>query len=725
MACKAVATQRTVTPKEHTVFKQLEAWCIAVHHMIRMNPLRNINISAKLTLITVATAAAALLCVVVAFVIQDLRLVKRVKAEQVEAQLSILSGNLAHALQQNDLPTVAYLLKNGVSVHGIIAATVFDHEGRILSQYPMIAGRLAPLPSAEGFDFSTKEYIRPIGWHGQHVGQLQVLVSYSDVEMRIYYLAIYSALAFLFAIAIAAIVAWLVQKIVSQPLLRLHRLSQNVIETGNYSLRADVSSQDELGQLGDAFNRMLSQIEQRDLMMEKQVSQRTLELQKLAEEFRYRALHDTLTGLPNRALLNEEFNRAVAHAKRVGKHFAVLLLDLDNFKVINDNYGHEAGDELLKLVANKIRAALRGEDIVCRLGGDEFIILLEDVESEAHIEAVGESLLQALAQDLWVTGHPFSIGVSIGASFYPQHGVDITELKRNADIAMYCAKESGKNRLMVYQNSYTKTNLNKLAIQQDLENAVARQELELNYQPQVNAAGTTLVGCEALVRWRHQSYGLMQPADFIPFAEESGAVRQIDYFVIGEACRQSQLWRTQLGLRIPVSVNVSNVHFHSHELVGEVREILRRMDFPASMLTLELSEEVVLTDTAVTVKVLNALRHLGVRIALDGFGAGYCSFAHLRELKVDSLKLDRSLYRCIVRDQGERRLTKSLLAFGREMGVSIIVDGVEQQDQLIALRNLGCEVMQGFVYSQPIPQMQFLEWVKNFQSASDVAIGEV
>ena len=689
-----------------------------------MNLLRNMNISGKLTLITVTTAAAALLCVLVAFVVQDLRLVKRVKAEQVESQLSILTGNLAHALQQNDLATVGYLLKNSASAHGIVAATVLGPEGKTLAQYPLVAGVLTPLPSAEGFDFSSVEFSRPIVWRGQSLGRLQALVSYSDVEMRSFYMGGYSILAFLFAITIAVVVAWLVQKIVSEPLLNLHRLSQDVIETGNYSLRADVQSADELGQLGDAFNRMLSQIEQRDLMMEKQVSQRTLELQRLAEEFRYRALHDTLTGLPNRALLNEEFNRAVAHATRVDKHIAVLLLDLDNFKIVNDRYGHEAGDELLKAVANKIRGALRGEDIVCRLGGDEFIVLLEDVDTEKHIESVGQSLLQALAQDIAVDGRMVNVGVSIGASLYPQHGIDITTLKRNADIAMYCAKEAGKNRLMVYQNTYTKINLNKTALQQDLENAVNRHEIELNYQPQVSADGQTLVGCEALVRWRHPHYGLMQPADFIPFAEESGAVKHIDYFVLREAVNQSQAWQKNLGLTIPVSVNIANLHFKSGELVDEVRSILRTSGMPAAQLTLEITEAVVLDDLVQANKILAALRRIGVKLALDGFGVGYSSLAHLRALQVDSIKLDRSLSRSIVRDHGERKLTRGLLAFAREFEVSLIVEGVEQHSQLNALRQLGCEVMQGFVFSQPIPEQQFLQWVKRFYSNRRV-IGEV
>jgi diguanylate cyclase (GGDEF)-like protein len=688
-----------------------------------MTRLQDLNISAKLTLITVASATVALVCVLAAFVVQDLRLVKRIKAEQVETQLSILSGNLANALVQNDLHTVDYLLKNGTSAHGIVAATVYDRNGEPLSQYPVVAGKLTPLPNPEGFEFSTATFKRPISWRGHEVGQLEVQVSYADIKLRSVYMGAYSALAFLFAIVIAALVAWLVQKIVSEPLLKLHRLSRDVMETGNYSLRVDVHSRDELGQLGEAFNQMLTQIEQRDLMMERQVSQRTRELQKLAEEFRYRALHDPLTGLPNRALLNEEFNRAAAHARRAGKQFAVLLLDLDNFKLINDGCGHEVGDELLKLAANRIRAALRGEDIVCRVGGDEFIVLVEGVLNPQQIESVGQSLLQALQTEFWIGGRPHNVGVSIGASFFPQHGLDLNELKRNADIAMYHAKETGKNCLVIYDPSLGKANLNKLALQSDLKNAVPRRELELYFQPQVNVLGNRLAGCEALVRWRHQKHGLLLPGEFLPFAEENGAVRQIDYQVLREACRQCQKWRLDLGLEIPVSVNIANLHFQSLDLVEEVRTVLRETQLPPSMLTLEFPETVLLDDSSIAQEVVTALRRMGVRVTLDGFGAGLCAVSHLHTMHLDNIKLDHSLYRAIARDPDERRLTRGLLAFSRELGVNLIAEGVEQEEQVEALRTLGCAVIQGHAFSKPLPQSDFLEWVRQFQrSESEIDV---
>lgn len=689
-----------------------------------MTILRNLNIKAKLTLIAVGTTAAAIICVLLAFVVQDLRLVKRVKAEQVESQLSILTGNLAHALVRRDLAGVDYLLKNGSSAHGIIASTVYDRQGTVLSQFPVIGGKLTPIPNPEGFEFPSQTYTRVISWRGDQVGTLEVQVSFSDVHMRSVYLSIYSAVAFLLAVAIAGGIAWLVQKIISDPLLRLHRVSQKVFETGDYSLRVDIESGDELGQLGEAFNRMLTQIEQRDLMMEKQVSQRTRELQKLAEEFRYRALHDTLTGLPNRALLNEEFNRAAAHANRTGKQFAVLLLDLDNFKIINDTYGHDVGDELLKNVANKIRSVLRAEDIVCRLGGDEFIILLEGVENSRHIDSLGENLLNILQREIWVSGRPLKVGVSIGASFYPQHGTDINELKRNADIAMYCAKGAGKHQLVVYENALAHTNLNKLTVQNDLQQSIGRRELELYYQPQVDVQEQRLVGCEVLVRWRHQGFGLLEPTDFIPFAEESGLVQQVDYFVLREACRQAQRWRIDSSLEIPVSVNLANIHFQTMGIVDEMRSILRETQFPAHMLTIEFTESVLLDESAVAADVIGSIQQLGVKMALGSFGVGFCSLAHLRNVHLDRIKLDRSLYRGVQRDNGERTVAKGLVAFARELGVELVAEGVEEQEQIEILMRLGCRVMQGYAYSKPVAKGEFIAWVRNFGSTSLGVVGE-
>lgn len=682
-----------------------------------MCPLRNIRISAKLTLITVATSAAAILCVLIAFFVQDLRVVKRVKSEQVETQLSMLGSNLAYALTQSDLNTVSTLLKNATSEHGIVYASVNDLDGAKVSSFTL--GTHAQGQDESWFPYSVTSRQHPIVWNHKTIAHLNVEVSFADVEMRTLYMMGYSAMAFFLSLGLAGVLAWIIQRQVSRPLLKLHKLSQEVFETGNYSLRANVSSRDELGQLGDAINRMLTQIENRDSMMEKRVNQRTRELQKLAEDFRYRALHDSLTGLPNRAFLSEEFNRAVAHAKRVGKNFAVLMLDLDNFKEINDSCGHQAGDELLKVVANRVRSALRGGDILCRLGGDEFIALLEGVQSVELIEGVVDTcVFRCLSEPVKLVGRQFEVGVSVGASMYPQHGEDLSDLKRSADIAMYRAKEAGKNRLAIYDPIADRQSINRQGIQNDLEQMRTKDELIIEFQPQIDTQKRMLVGCEAFVRWNHPKHGLMLPGEFIQFAEDTSAIKKIDYFVIKEACQQSQLWHSTLGVRVPVSVNLSNFHFRSNDLVAEVRDILALTQLPPAMLTLELSESALMNKSSMVDSVVDSLRNMDVKVALDGF-AGYCSLSNMSSLNVDIIKFKQSLFSLVNEGSLQRRLIKGLLAFTHQLKVRIVVDGVEQKSQIPLLRKLGCPVIQGYAYSKPLGKVPFQQWLAGFSGVRE------
>lgn len=685
--------------------------------------IRDLNIAAKLTLLTTATSAIALLCVVVAFFVQDLKLVKRVKAERIDSQISMLSSNIAHAIVHDEVSTLRNLLVNSTQLHGIVAITVTDVKGDLLDQYPQVAGELSPLVQEQNFEFETQHWQRDIVWQGEKVGLLEAQVSYADVQMRIIYMLAYSAMAFLFAIGISLVVGWLVQKIVSEPLVGMHKLTQNIIRTGNYGLRSKVKSNDELGQLGEAINDMLRQIEQKDIKLEKQVTQRTRELKKLAEEFRYRALHDTLTGLPNRALLNEEFIRAVAHAKRVNKDFALLLLDLDNFKTINDTHGHEVGDELLKSFSRSIRSTLRGEDMICRLGGDEFVVLLEDIENEKQIYKVGNSLLTALKNIKWVSGRHVDVGVSIGASIFPRHGETIDELKRNADIAMYCAKEAGKNQLIIYKGAMGRANLSKMVLQNDLSDAIEREQLELYFQPQIDEETQLVCGCEALLRWRHHSLGLVKPADFIPIAEESGFIEKLDHYVLYQACKEWRLWSDTWEHIVPVSVNLSPTHFRSTKIVETVFDALQKANLPASRLTIELPETALMNSSTAN-DAIAALKKMGVKITLDDFGMGHSSLQVLRNLNVDRVKLDASFSDSLSNDAKDRYLTKGIIALTREIGVELVAEGIELQEQVNVLKSLGCHIIQGYVYAPPMPRTQFLQWLEDFKQASKKRVEE-
>lgn len=690
--------------------------------LLLMLQIKDLNINAKLTLLTVTTTVIALVCVVIAFVVQDLRLVKQVKSEQVESQLSMLSSNIAYALARSDVHAVSNLLNNTSTTHGVVSAVVFDDQENLLAQHPdphpEIVEQSAPnFENRRIFGFSTRIFERPIYWQNQRVGRLEVAVSYADVQKRILYMLGYSLLAFLFATAIALVVTGLVQRIVSTPLQNLARLAKKVMQTGNYTLRTQPQGSDELGQLGQAINEMLDQIEQRDAMLEKQVAKRTDELQRLADEFRYRALHDSLTGLPNRSLLNEEFQRASAHANRANRLFALLLLDLDNFKAINDTHGHDTGDELLKCIATRLRRVLRGEDMICRLGGDEFVVLLEDVQTQEHLFAVAESLLEGLREPVEIAGHRLQVSGSIGASIYPQHGANMDQLKHHADLAMYQAKARGKHQLVIFEPSMAQVSQYQSLVQHDLQRALREGEVELYFQPQVNLQNNSLVGCEALVRWRHPDLGILLPKDFIAFAEDMGSVVEVDQFVLAGGCEFCQRWRREYALNVPVAINISAAYFHSANLLVDIRSALQSSGLPAEHLTLELSAAslVPLYRGEATVRAIQAL---GVRVALDGFELSPEALQCFGAVPFDSVKLDRKVFTGDGVEPG--RLTSGLLAMAREMGVAVIADGVESPEQLAHLLAQGCQTGQGFIYAPAMPQEQFLHWAQAFYSARSI-----
>lgn len=676
-----------------------------------MFQVKDLNISSKLTLLTVTTSVIALLCVVVAFVVQDLRLVKRVKSEQIESQLSVLSSNIAYALAHNDVPAVSNLLENISTTHGVVAAAVFDRRDNLLAQHPASAGQFAAPNNGQLFGSSSGTFERSIFWQNEEVGRLEAAVSYADVQKRIAYMLGYSLLAFLFAVAIALLVTGLVQRIVSVPLQNLAWLARRVLQTGNYSLRARTQSSDELGQLAQAINEMLNQIEERDAMLEKKVAKRTGELQRLADEFRYRALHDSLTGLPNRSLLNEEFQRASAHANRANRLFALLLLDLDNFKAINDSYGHDTGDELLKCIATRLRGVLRGEDMICRLGGDEFVVLLEDVHTQQHLFTVAESLLEGLREPVEIGGHRLQVGGSIGASIYPQHGANMDQLKHHADLAMYQAKARGKQQLVIFEPSMAQVSRYEGIVQHDLQRGLQEGEMELYFQPQVNLQNDTLLGSEALLRWRHPDLGLLLPKDFIAFAEDTGAVMEIDYFVLTRACEFCRQWQQEHSLHVPVAVNISATYFNSANLLMDIRSALASSGLSAEFLTLELSAASLAPFTRGE-RTVRAIQALGVRVALGGFGLNPEALQCFGSVPLDCVKLDRKAFN---RDGlATGRLISGFQAMALDMGVAVIVEGLESSEQLASLRALGCLAGQGFVYAPPMPQEQFLHWVQAF-----------
>jgi len=418
-------------------------------------------------------------------------------------------------------------------------------------------------------------------------------------------------------------------------------------------------------------------------------------------EVRRRSLHDPLTGLANRAFLDAHIPQALAAAARSGEDVALLLLDLDRFKVVNDTLGHGAGDELLRVVAQRLHDGVRGGDVVARFGGDEFVVVCDRAESVLGVAGLAERLIAELSRPIVVDGRELFVSASVGIVVADARHADADSLLRDADVAMYRAKESGGGRYEIFDAELRARVLRRLTVEQELRRAVADGQLELHLQPIVGLATGDLRGFEALVRWRHPERGLVPPGEFIPVAEETDLIVPVGHWVLQEACRRLAELQALTSEPIGMSVNLSPRQL-TPDLPREVERVLHASGVSAQDLTLEITETLLVEDGG-AVLVLEQLRALGASIALDDFGTGWSSLAALRRYPVDVLKLDRSLIASIHCDESAAAVARAVVAMARALGHVVVAEGIERPEQTAVLRALGCELGQGFLFSRPVP----------------------
>lgn len=423
-------------------------------------------------------------------------------------------------------------------------------------------------------------------------------------------------------------------------------------------------------------------------------------------QLQHMALHDALTALPNRNMLQDHLKTCAAVAEREGHLMALMFLDLDRFKKINDTLGHHIGDSVLIEVARRLRTAMRTSDMVARLGGDEFVILLPRIAEAGDGERVAQKVIDLFAEPLRVGPHELRVTPSIGLVVYPSHGLDAVTLMRHADLAMYQAKNNGRNRIQVYSDSMESPTADTLVLENDLYKALERRELRLHYQPQFDCATGQITGAEALVRWEHGGK-LVPPGDFIPLAEETGLIVAMGEWVLREACARAQAWRQSTSWPLRIAVNLSAVQLDHPGLVEMVASALRDTGLPPTALELEITESVVVRESLRAADILTQLRAVGVSIAIDDFGVGYSSFAYLRELPVDRFKLDRSFLSSVPQSEGDSRLTAALIAMAHRLEVGIVAEGVETAEQNEFLRDHGCDEAQGYHLGRPMKDEAF------------------
>ncbi|MGI8942537.1 MAG: putative bifunctional diguanylate cyclase/phosphodiesterase [Actinomycetota bacterium] len=419
----------------------------------------------------------------------------------------------------------------------------------------------------------------------------------------------------------------------------------------------------------------------------------------LEEQLKHQAFHDPLTGLANRALFVDRVEHALARGERDGMRVAVLFVDLDDFKTINDSLGHNGGDEVLVAVAGRLRECFRPGDTFARFGGDEFAILVEDT-SLSNATSVAYRIVDALGEPFSIGGREVMIHASVGIEFAEAQGTRTDELLRNADVAMYVAKGKGKARYQLFEPSMHTAALRRLEIKADLRRAVEKDEFVLHYQPIVSLNGGALLGMEALVRWNHPERGLLPPLDFISVAEQSGLITPLGRWVLREACRQATKWPLS-NPSISLSVNVSTTQFQQPGLVEDVANALWDSGLDPSILTLEITESVLVHDTDAVIEKLHRLKDFGVKVAIDDFGTGYSSLGYLKRFPIDILKIDKSFIDGVGNGAEEAAITQAIIKLGESLGLEVVAEGIELPEQIDALQLLRCELGQGFFFSAP------------------------
>jgi diguanylate cyclase (GGDEF)-like protein/PAS domain S-box-containing protein len=430
-----------------------------------------------------------------------------------------------------------------------------------------------------------------------------------------------------------------------------------------------------------------------------------VEHRQLTDQLTFQARHDSLTGLPNRAMFADRLEQALANSSRSGKPGAVITVDVDRFKHVNDTYGHQAGDEMLCQVARRLGRRLRKSDTLARMGGDEFALILSELAKTADADLVAKILIQEFATPIDLRGHEFFVSVSMGSAVFPQDGSDASALLKCADFALYRAKNDGRNTSRAFTPDMSEGAVERLELESALRQAVSNQELTLHYQPKVNLSGE-IVGLEALVRWKHPTLGMIPPAKFIPLAEDTGLILQIGGWVLEEAARQTRQWMNAGIDVVPVAVNVSTVQFKQPDFIATISTVLNGSGIPGKWLEIELTETVLMRNMCDAADKLARLKDMHVDVAIDDFGTGYSSLAYLQRLSIDTLKIDHSFISTIESERSStsgKTIIAAIVSMAKNLGLTIVAEGVETQAQRQFLLDLGCDGMQGYLFGRPAP----------------------
>ncbi len=672
------------------------------------------SIRSKLILIIMLISAISLFFSIGALIVTDARYIKTTINKRLTIQASIIAENSIAALAFQDKEAVQQIL-NSLSVDANIAEAIIISTTK---QQRFAIYRRAENNDRKGtlVDLLLRYYnkpntliTQPINLKNEQIGKITIAYDHRElVSQLIRRLSLFGWI-FLATLFIAYLLARKLQASISKPITHLANITRRVTEDGSYLLRAKQFSNDEMGSLTRHFNSMLDHIQRRDDDLEAKVAKRTEELVKLNQKLSFQAYHDKLTRLPNRAMIDERLNRAIVRARLDGYKIAVVLIDLDNFKTINDTEGHLAGDEMLYTIAARLVDVVGPAGIVARLGGDEFIIVLDHLKNAATIKPLLEELLLSIQQPVEIEGKNFSVTISAGISVFPDHGADTITLKRMADLAMYVSKNKGRNTFQFYNPSMSARANYRLELENTLRSALNENRFEVLYQPQINTTEQRIIGAEALLRLRHPEKGLLPPASYIDAAEDSGLIYKIDEWVLNQACHQAKTWQTQLASPIKIAVNISVPTFLHGNIINMVEKALTLSALDPQLLELEITENSFIEQDSVALNILNSLKGMGISLTIDDFGTGYSSLSYLKRFPVDGLKIDQSFVRDVITDKDDAAIVKAIVMMAQNLNLKIVAEGVETEKQRQFIQKIGCHLMQGYLFAEPMMANEFLQ----------------
>jgi diguanylate cyclase len=711
MTVRAIAHRATVFPAfaRSTMFETLK---------IRF---RDLSVDRKVLLLNAAVGLVSTVLALVTVLLYVGGALGRDREAAIETKLRIVAANSAAALSFSDQAAAMETLSALADSPEVISATLQGRNGESFAEWSREKNRQRGLANLLPTEVAAQSvFFTDVEYRDTKFGRLVVRVDPNSADQVLMTTALMVAGIMAVAFLLSLLVARRLARLVVRPLIALQKAMADVTRHGSYDARLPVpasGARDEVARIAVGFNEMLAEIQRRDDALANELVVR----ERIQRRLDHLAHHDGLTGLSNRVMFMHQLDDAIASARSHAESLAVLYLDLDNFKIVNDTKGHDAGDRILEVVADVLKLTLRREDCIARLGGDEFAILVRHIDNHGVASRVAEKILGALDQLLHEQVTDTGVRASIGIAMFPEHGDNVSDLLKNADTAMYHAKANGKHCYTIFSANLQERVERRAALEAGLRRALEREEFWIEYQPQLAMADGSISGVEALLRWKNAELGIIGPDEFIPIAEETGLIDSIGEWVLRQACADIATVNRDLGRALMVSVNISGRQLQSENLLPSVIQATHASGLAPALLDVEITESMMVETGARSAEALGMLRMMGVSISLDDFGTGYSSMAYLGKLPLVCLKIDRSFVSQMTESKEDASIIAAILALASGLKLRTVSEGVETQAQLRMLAGMGCTHAQGYCIARPLRRADLVTFIQEHRAEPFVA----